>query len=61
VGQVVALSSMELPACYAANRPLERNTVIEPAADQQSRVDIGRVHEVLSGQKLLGSQALVDS
>src|SRR3954451_8320210 len=49
VGQVIALSGTGLPACHASNRPLERDIVIEPAADQQSGVDIGGVHEVLRG------------
>jgi hypothetical protein len=34
--------------------------VIASAADQQGRIGIGGVYEVLDGQKLLGSQALVD-
>jgi hypothetical protein len=34
--------------------------VVALAADQQRRVDIGGVHEVLGRQQPLGSQALVD-
>src|SRR3954447_13147356 len=42
-----ALRRAGVPVRHAPHRPLERDAVVAPAADQQRRVDVGRVHEVL--------------
>ena len=60
VGQIISLSRAGLPGRYAPHRPLERDPVVPPAADQQGRINVGRVHVMLRREEAFGGQARMD-
>jgi hypothetical protein len=54
VALLVSLPHAGLPIRHTPHRSLQGDPVVPPATDQQCRIDIARVHEMLGREEALG-------